>query len=204
MKLQQQPKLTKIEEILMPTVYGKFILTLYRTNYSNQPDMRTMYVYTSGEITNNPMVRIHSKCYFGDTAGSQLCDCGEQLKESFRMIAEKGGMIIYLDQEGRGHGDEAKMREYKLQQTQGLNTVQASINLHLEPDARKYDVVADVLKAYAIEEIRLLTNNPDKIAQLETLGIKVSERIPLLIQPNPYNEKYISTKQDYLGHMKEN
>lgn len=146
------------------------------------------------------LVRVHSECQTGDVFGSLRCDCGEQLAESMRRIgAEREGAFIYLRQEGRGIGLAAKLRAYELQ-NQGLDTVEANLRLGFPADLREYWEAAQILRMMGRTQVRLLTNNPDKVAGLSEYGIRVIERIPLHVEGNPHNMRYIQTKRDRLGH----
>ncbi len=162
--------------------------------------MRYVLVITTKQIPVQPIVRIQSACIFGEVFHTLSCDCGEQLEQSLEMISKQGGILFYLDQEGRGHGIINKTLELELQQKQGLDTVEASEKLKLKPDDRDFTVVADILKAMNIHDIKLLTNNPKKVNEIEANGIKVSERLALEIEPNQANLKYLRTKKLKLGH----
>jgi GTP cyclohydrolase II len=147
-----------------------------------------------------PVVRLHSECLTGDVLGSLKCDCGPQLHEALHQIADaKWGVLLYLRQEGRGIGLVNKLRAYALQD-QGFDTVDANLRLGFAVDARDFAVAAQMLALLSINHVRLLTNNPDKVAGLEAAGIGVAERLPLAIQPNRYNKAYLETKRDRTGH----
>ena len=147
-----------------------------------------------------PLVRLHSECLTGDVLGSLKCDCGPQLDAALRLIAANGwGILLYLRQEGRGIGLINKLRAYQLQD-QGFDTVDANIRLGFAVDARDFSVAAQMLRLLSISEVRLLTNNPEKVAGLEAEGIKVAERLPLKITANPHNAHYLATKRDRTGH----
>ena len=146
------------------------------------------------------LVRVHSECKTGDVFGSLRCDCGEQLAESMRLIGgEQEGAVIYLRQEGRGIGLDAKLQAYTLQE-QGLDTVEANLRLGFPADMREYWEAAQILRLMGRRRVRLLTNNPDKVAGLTVYGIEVVERIVLRVAGNPHNLRYIQTKRDRLGH----
>lgn len=148
-----------------------------------------------------PLVRIHSECITGDTFGSLHCDCGEQLERSLKQIVEHGnGILIYLRQEGRGIGLFEKIKSYQLQR-QGHDTFEANLLLGHEPDKRTYENAKMVLDGFGIERIRLITNSPSKVDQMKNLGIEVIERVPLIISPNPHNERYLATKRDKFNHF---
>jgi GTP cyclohydrolase II len=148
-----------------------------------------------------PLVRLHSQCITGDVLGSLKCDCGDQLQAAMRLMAENGGgVLIYLAQEGRDIGLLNKMRAYALQDN-GLDTVDANHALGFDTDERVFLPAARILDALGITRLRLITNNPDKISQLEQCGIKVEERVPLVLASNPHNEDYLATKKHRTGHM---
>lgn len=147
-----------------------------------------------------PIVRLHSECLTGDVLGSLKCDCGPQLHEALHQIADAGwGILLYLRQEGRGIGLVNKLRAYALQD-QGFDTVDANIRLGFAVDARDFAVAAQMLRLLSVDAVRLLTNNPQKVAGLEAEGIKVAERLPLKIAANPHNAHYLETKRDRTGH----
>lgn len=193
--------LTKIATIDFPTRFGDFDLTTYETSYSSQPEMRYAIVICTKVIPTLPLVRVQSSCIFGEVFHNKACDCGEQLEQSLELIQKQGGILVYLDQEGRGHGIIAKTKELQLQQSEGLDTVEASEKLNLKPDDRDFTVVADILRQMNIPTIKLLTNNPKKIRELEMAGIEIDQRVPLEIEVTEHNKKYLQTKQSKLGHM---
>ena len=148
-----------------------------------------------------PLVRLHSECLTGDVLGSLKCDCGPQLDAALRLIAANGwGILLYLRQEGRGIGLINKLRAYQLQD-QGFDTVDANTRLGFSIDARDFSVAAQMLRLLSVEELRLLTNNPAKVIGLEAEGIRVAERLPLALPPNPHNARYLDTKRDRTGHQ---
>lgn len=148
-----------------------------------------------------PVVRLHSECLTGDVLGSLKCDCGPQLHEALHQIADAPwGILLYLRQEGRGIGLVNKLRAYALQD-QGYDTVDANVRLGFAIDARDFSVAARMLDLMSVDTVRLLTNNPQKVAGLETAGITVAERLPIILPPNPHNEKYLATKRDRTGHQ---
>ena len=148
-----------------------------------------------------PLVRMHSECLTGDVFGSQRCDCGSQLHRAMAMVAEEGrGAVLYLRQEGRGIGLAHKIHAYALQEA-GLDTVEANERLGFDPDLRDYSAAAHMLRDLGATRIRLLTNNPHKVEELEKYGITVAERIPLQIPPGAHNERYLRAKRDKLGHL---
>jgi len=148
------------------------------------------------------LVRIHSECLTGDVFGSLLCDCGQQLSTAMARVAEEGrGAVIYMRQEGRGIGLTNKIRAYRLQQEEGLDTVEANERLGFEPDLRDYGIGAQIMVELGIRQVRLMTNNPRKVVALEGYGLSLIERVPLVIQPNPLNRRYLNTKRVKLGHL---
>ncbi|MBV6472081.1 MAG: GTP cyclohydrolase-2 [Saprospiraceae bacterium] len=147
-----------------------------------------------------PLVRIHSECLTGDVFGSMRCDCGPQLEMALERIGHDGGLLIYLRQEGRGIGFHSKIMAYRHQDA-GLDTVQANAELGFEPDLRDYTAAVRILRHFGIASLRLLTNNPAKVEALKQAGITVEQRLPLLVGRNPYNDNYLSTKRDKLGHI---
>ena len=147
------------------------------------------------------MVRLHSECFTGDVLGSLRCDCGPQLHEAMRRIEENGQVVIlYLRQEGRGIGLRNKLKAYRLQE-EGYDTVEANEQLGFAPDERKYETAAHMLKELGVTTIDLLTNNPDKIDQLRLDGITINQRLPLEIQPNAHDHKYLETKKQKFHHL---
>ncbi|MBW4632069.1 MAG: GTP cyclohydrolase II [Iphinoe sp. HA4291-MV1] len=184
----------------LPSEFGTFKIYGYRNTLDNSENVAII----KGEVEkfDNPvMVRIHSECLTGDALGSLRCDCGMQLQIALRMIEKAGqGVIIYLAQEGRGIGLLNKVKAYSLQDL-GLDTVEANERLGFSADLRDYSIVAQILKDLGVKQIRLITNNPRKIAGLESYGIEIADRIPLVIEPNDYNLNYLTTKAKKLGHL---
>jgi 3,4-dihydroxy 2-butanone 4-phosphate synthase/GTP cyclohydrolase II len=151
------------------------------------------------------LVRVHSECLTGDVLGSLRCDCGPQLRTALRRVAQAGkGAVVYVRQEGRGIGLINKLRAYKLQIEQGLDTVEANLHLGFEPDRRDYGIGSQILRDLGLTRLRIMTNNPRKIYGLEGFGLKIVERVPLEIPPHQENREYLRTKKDKLGHMLEN
>jgi GTP cyclohydrolase II len=148
-----------------------------------------------------PVIRLHSECLTGDVLGSLKCDCGPQLHQALHQIADaEWGILLYLRQEGRGIGLVNKLRAYALQD-QGFDTVDANVRLGFAIDARDFSVAARMLDLLGVGEVRLLTNNPNKVAGLEAAGIRVAERLPIILPANPHNERYLATKRDRTGHQ---
>lgn len=186
-------------ETTLPTLYGEFRTLVFHNNIDDKEHMAII----SGDISNgeNILTRIHSECFTSEVLGSLKCDCREQLQSALKAIHEEGqGVILYMRQEGRGIGLGNKIRAYALQE-QGYDTVEANHILGFPDDLRRYDVAAAMLKYLGVESVRLLTNNPRKIKDLEENGIQVVERIPLIISPNPFNKHYLVTKAKKSGHM---
>lgn len=195
------PRVVKTATATLPTTYGIFTLSVY----VSYPDNREHIVLCMGDIKNAPaLTRVHSQCVTGDTFFSQKCDCNAQLHASLRVIAEHGsGVLVYLNQEGRGIGLTNKIRAYALQE-QGLDTVEANTALALPVDAREYAVAAEMLHKEGVEEIKLLTNSPDKVEQLSKEGIRVLEKVSLETLPTDFNKSYLQVKKHKLGHSFKN
>ena len=189
----------KQAEALIPTPWGDFNMIAFAENEEDwMPHLALVHKDT--DVNQPVMVRVHSECITGDLFGSKRCDCGEQLAKALEMAAEKGGIVLYLRQEGRGIGIINKLKAYKLQD-QGMNTVDANIHLGLEVDARQYDIAVQMLEALNIRQIHLLTNNPDKIEAFDQVNVEVISRVPLIIKPQKENFGYLKTKQDEMGHL---
>jgi 3,4-dihydroxy 2-butanone 4-phosphate synthase/GTP cyclohydrolase II len=157
---------------------------------------------TMGDVAGKPgvLVRVHSECLTGDVFGSQRCDCGPQLHDAMRRIAQEGeGVLVYMRQEGRGIGFANKIHAYALQE-KGLDTVEANEKLGFKPDLREYGLGAQILVDLGLRSIRLLTNNPKKVVGLEGFGLQILEQLPIKAEPTPHNEKYLETKRTKMGH----
>lgn len=181
----------------LPTVYGVFQIIIYKS----ASDGLEHAVFLKGKNLKKPtIIRIHSQCLSGDVFSSLRCDCREQLVQSLIKIGKaKKGVLIYLNQEGRGVGLSSKIKAYALQE-KGLDTVEANEQLGLAVDLRDYKIAAQILRELNIYEVDLLTNNPDKVDQLTSWGITVSSCIPLEVAPNKHNKNYLKTKKNKLGH----
>ena len=189
-------------EVDMPTAYGHFRLIPFREKESGLEHIALI----KGDIANGEpvLLRVHSSCATGDIFGSQRCDCGEQLHKAMQMVEEEGrGLILYLNQEGRGIGLMDKIRAYKLQE-EGMDTVEANIHLGHKADERDYGVGAQILHQLGVRKMRLMTNNPIKRIGLEGYGLEVIENVPIEIEPNNFNRFYMHTKKERMGHHLDN
>ncbi len=197
-RLKQELLVEKGEEVDMPTEYGHFRLIPFR----QKSDGKEHIALIKGEWKEDEpiLVRVHSSCMTGDIFGSERCDCGEQLHQAMREIEAAGkGVVLYLNQEGRGIGLMAKIAAYKLQE-EGYDTVDANIHLGYDPDQRDYGVGAQILRELGVKKMRLLTNNPIKRVGLEAYGLEITDNVPIEIKPNTYNEQYLKTKKERMGH----
>ncbi|HPD96211.1 MAG TPA: bifunctional 3,4-dihydroxy-2-butanone-4-phosphate synthase/GTP cyclohydrolase II [Tenuifilaceae bacterium] len=186
-------------KVKLPTEYGNFELIPFRQKSNGLEHVAL--IKGTWEPDEPVLVRVHSSCVTGDIFGSYRCDCGPQLHNAMQMIEKEGrGVLVYLNQEGRGIGLFNKIHAYKLQE-QGLDTVEANVELGFKPDERDYGVGASILREVGVKNIKLITNNPKKMKGLEGYGLKVVENIPLVIPPNPFNEFYLKTKHEKMGHI---
>jgi GTP cyclohydrolase II len=183
-----------------PTRWGKFRIFGFQGNFAGRQEEAVALVM--GDILSSPpLVRIHSQCLTGDVFGSLRCDCRQQLEMALAMIAERGaGVLIYEQQEGRGIGLMAKLKAYELQD-EGLDTVEANERLGFKADQREFALPAEILKALGVSQVRLLSNNPDKVTALERGGIKVVERVPCEVSASAHSEDYLKTKKEKMGHL---
>jgi 3,4-dihydroxy 2-butanone 4-phosphate synthase / GTP cyclohydrolase II len=198
-RLQTERLVHRVAEARIPTDFGEFTIIGYR----NDVDHAEHVALVHGEVAGQPdvLVRMHSKCLTGDVFGSQRCDCGPQLHRAMELVAREGrGVIVYLDQEGRGIGLLNKLRAYALQDT-GADTVQANERLGFAPDLRNYGIGAQILRDLGLSSIRVMTNNPMKLVGLEGYGLQIVERVPLVTDPNGENRGYLQVKRDKLGHL---
>ena len=187
-----------IAKTLFPTRFGEFTLYLYGTTIDDEHHLALV----KGEIDRKRdiLVRVHSSCVTGDVFHSLRCDCGEQMERSLEMIVKEGrGVFLYMHQEGRGIGLVNKIKAYTLQD-QGLDTVEANERLGFQADLRDYGIGAQILSDLGLTSIRILTNNPKKVVGLEGYGLKISDQVPLAVEPNPYNLVYLHTKKEKMGH----
>lgn len=197
-RLQRETIIEVGEEVDMPTLYGHFRLIPFRQNSNGLEH----FAIIKGEWKPDEpiLVRVHSSCATGDILGSQRCDCGEQLHKSMQMIEQEGkGVLVYMQQEGRGIGLMNKIAAYKLQE-QGLDTVDANVHLGFKPDERDYGCGAQMLRHLGVHKMRLMTNNPTKRVGLEAYGLQIVENIPIEVMPTKYDVKYLRTKRDRMGH----
>ena len=197
-RLKKESTIEVGEEVDLPTIYGHFRLVPFRQKSNGAEHMAVIKgEWKPGDAV---LVRVHSSCATGDILGSKRCDCGEQLHKSLEMIEQEGqGVVIYMQQEGRGIGLMNKMAAYKLQE-QGYDTVDANVHLGFKPDERDYGCGAQMLRHLGVSKMRLLTNNPTKRVGLEAYGLEIVENVPIEITPNPYDKRYLETKRDRMGH----
>jgi 3,4-dihydroxy 2-butanone 4-phosphate synthase/GTP cyclohydrolase II len=199
-RLQTDSLIEKVVEVDMPTKYGHFRLLVFRERNNPQGLEHLALVKGTWEKDEPILVRVHSSCFTGDILGSLRCDCGEQLHCAMEMVQQAGkGIVLYMNQEGRGIGLVNKLKAYKLQE-EGLDTVEANLHLGFPMDQRDYGLGAQILRYLGISKIRLISNNPRKRAGLKGYGLEIVDSVPIRIQPNPYNEKYLETKRDKMGH----
>ena len=188
-----------VEEVDLPTDHGHFRLKMYRSRISGLEHLALV----KGDVADGEpvLVRVHSECFTGDVLGSERCDCGPQLHEAMEMIEREGrGAVLYMRQEGRGIGLANKLHAYKKQE-EGLDTVEANVVLGFPPDLRDYGEGAQMLVDLGIRRLRLLTNNPCKIAGLEGYGLEIVERVPIVIPANAHDKRYLDTKKEKMGHL---
>jgi 3,4-dihydroxy 2-butanone 4-phosphate synthase / GTP cyclohydrolase II len=198
-RLQRERLVHREAEARIPTPHGEWRIIAYR----NDVDQHEHVAMVKGEVEGleDVLVRMHSECLTGDVFHSLRCDCGEQLEAAMRRIEAEGrGVIVYLRQEGRGIGLVNKLRAYNLQD-QGLDTVEANEKLGFRPDLRDYGIGAQILLDLGLSAIRILTNNPKKVVGVDGYGLSITEQVPLGVRPNPYNDGYLRTKRDKLGHL---
>jgi 3,4-dihydroxy 2-butanone 4-phosphate synthase / GTP cyclohydrolase II len=198
-RIKNESLIKKEEVVDMPTEWGDFSLTLYREINTGQ--LQIALTKGSWEKDEPVLVRVHSSCMTGDIFGSCRCDCGHQLHQAMKIIEKEGkGIILYMNQEGRGIGLENKLKSYHLQEL-GYDTIEANEKLGFKADERDYGIGAQMLRDLNATKLRLMTNNPTKRTGLMGYGLEIVENIPLIVSPNKYNKKYLKTKQDKMGHI---
>ncbi|OYZ03131.1 MAG: bifunctional 3,4-dihydroxy-2-butanone-4-phosphate synthase/GTP cyclohydrolase II [Sphingobacteriia bacterium 28-36-52] len=197
-RLKADSLIQELVRVNMPTKYGQFQLVAFKENLSGAEHLAL--VKGNWEKDEPVLTRVHSSCFTGDILGSLRCDCGEQLHKAMRMVEAAGtGVILYMNQEGRGIGLINKLRAYQLQE-EGMDTVEANIHLGFGMDERDYGVGAQILRSLGITKLKLMSNNPRKRAGLKGYGLEIVETVPIEVVPNKHNEKYLTTKRDKLGH----
>jgi len=195
------PPATVRTEVALPLRFaGGFATTARAFTFDGLADGREHLALALGEPATPPLVRLHSECLTGDVLGSQRCDCGPQLVEAVERITVIGGFLLYLRQEGRGIGLYSKLEAYTLQDI-GLDTYDANVALGYAEDARDYTVAGQMLQALGVDRVALLSNNPDKAAQLDRLGVSVTERVPTGVHVTPANARYLAAKAELGGHV---
>jgi 3,4-dihydroxy 2-butanone 4-phosphate synthase/GTP cyclohydrolase II len=197
-RMQRECLILKVSDVNLPTDYGTFRMIGYESILDGQCHLALV---AGDPAAPDALVRVHSECLTGDVFSSQRCDCGEQLRRALRLISQRGnGVLLYMRQEGRGIGLANKLRAYALQDA-GSDTVEANHELGYPADLRDYGIGAQILVDLGVREMRLLTNNPRKVIGLEGYGLKIVERVPLEIEPNSINRRYLETKRDKLHHL---
>ncbi|MBO9594782.1 MAG: bifunctional 3,4-dihydroxy-2-butanone-4-phosphate synthase/GTP cyclohydrolase II [Niabella sp.] len=197
-RLKRDSLIEEIVRVNMPTQYGNFTLVAFRDKNSNNEHLALVKgEWEKGEPV---LTRVHSSCFTGDILGSLRCDCGDQLHKAMQMVEQEGkGIILYMNQEGRGIGLMNKLKAYKLQEN-GMDTVEANLHLGFKMDERDYGVGAQILRHLNVTKLRLMSNNPRKRVGLIGYGLEIVESVPIVITPNEHNEKYLRTKKEKLGH----
>ena len=189
----------RIETVDLPTEHGDFKLTMYRSRVTGLEHLALV----KGQVDDGEpvLVRVHSECFTGDVLGSERCDCGPQLHKAMEMVEKEGrGAVLYMRQEGRGIGLAQKLHAYRLQE-KGMDTIEANVALGFAPDLRDYGEGAQMLVDLGIRKLRLMTNNPCKIAGLEGYGLEIAERVPIVIPPTAHDRRYLDTKREKMGHI---
>ncbi len=198
-RLHKEKLIERLVDTNLPSEFGKFKIVLFKSKV----DSKEHIAIVKGKIDSSKpvLVRVHSECLTGDVFGSLKCDCRAQLLQSLKMIEDNGnGVVLYMRQEGRGIGLHNKLKAYELQEN-GMDTVEANIELGFKPDLRDYGIGAQILRDLGVRKMRLMTNNPKKIIGLNAYGLEIVERVPIEIESNPSNENYLITKKEKLGHL---
>ena len=194
-------KVKQVASAEFPTRWGHFLIHGFTLRVSGAKTEEAVALVMGDVQSGSPLVRIHSQCLTGDVFGSLRCDCRQQLEMALSMIAQEGaGVLIYEQQEGRGIGLMAKLQAYALQDG-GLDTVEANQRLGFKPDQREFLMPVEILRGLGIKQVRLLSNNPDKVAALQRAGIRVTERVPCEVAPTEYTHEYLRAKKEKLGHL---
>lgn len=199
-RLQTDSLIEEVVSVDMPTRHGHFRLMLFRERNNPNAQEHMALVKGTWEKDEPVLVRVHSSCFTGDILGSLRCDCGDQLHAAMSLVEREGkGIVLYMNQEGRGIGLVNKLKAYRLQE-QGMDTVEANLHLGLPMDRRDYGLGAQILRSLGVSKIRLISNNPRKRAGLSGYGLEIVENIPIHTTPNPFNARYLETKRDKMGH----
>jgi 3,4-dihydroxy 2-butanone 4-phosphate synthase/GTP cyclohydrolase II len=200
-RIETEKLVERVVETVLPNEFGKWRMCLYENRVTGED--HTALVMGEPEKQPSALVRVHSQCFTGDTLGSQRCDCGPQLRTAMELIAQEGhGVLLYMQQEGRGIGLKNKIKAYALQD-KGQDTVEANEALGFKPDLRDYGIGAQILRDLGLRQLRLMTNNPRKIVGLEAYGLEVVDRVSIQVGRGTHNERYLNTKREKLGHMLE-
>jgi 3,4-dihydroxy 2-butanone 4-phosphate synthase / GTP cyclohydrolase II len=199
-RLQTDSLIEEMVKVDMPTKYGHFTLHVFRERNNSECGEHLALVKGEWKKDEPVLVRVHSSCFTGDILGSLRCDCGDQLHQAMEMVEKEGkGVVLYMNQEGRGIGLLNKLKAYKLQEG-GMDTVEANLHLGFPMDKRDYGVGAQILRFLNVTKLKLISNNPTKRAALKGYGLEIVDNIPIRITPNPHNEKYLNAKRDKMGH----
>ncbi len=200
--MSSESTVRKVAEADFPTRWGHFRILGFEGHFGEDRRTESAVALVMGDLHSAPpLVRIHSQCLTGDVFGSLRCDCRAQLEMALSLIAQAGsGVLVYEQQEGRGIGLMAKLQAYELQD-KGMDTVQANEHLGFKADHREFQLPAEILKLLGLRAVRLLSNNPQKVAALESAGIRVAERVPCEVEPTAASERYLNTKKEKMGHL---
>lgn len=200
-RVETEKLVERVVETVLPNEFGRWRMCLYENRVTGED--HTALIMGEPEKQSSALVRVHSQCFTGDTLGSQRCDCGPQLRAAMELIAQEGhGVLLYMQQEGRGIGLKNKIKAYALQD-KGQDTVEANEALGFKPDLRDYGIGAQILRDLGLRHLRLMTNNPRKIVGLEAYGLEVVDRVSIQVGRGKFNERYLNTKREKLGHMLE-